>query len=41
MQPTKFIQTKNVLVIMYEEAPTRQVFLDGRPPPKDPNPTWM
>src|SRR5262245_54109731 len=38
---TKFIQTKNVLVIMYEGAPTRQVFLDGRPLPKDPNPTWM
>lgn len=41
MTPTKFIQTKNVLVVLYEEAPTRQVFLDGRPLPKDPNPTWM
>jgi hypothetical protein len=41
MAPVKFIQTKNVLVILYEEAPTRQVFLDGRPLPKDPNPTWM
>lgn len=41
MEPTKFIQTKNVLVILYEGAPTRQVFLDGRPLPKDPNPTWM
>jgi hypothetical protein len=41
MAPVKFIQTKNVLVILYEEAPPRQVFLDGRPLPKDPNPTWM
>jgi hypothetical protein len=41
MEPTKFIQTKNVLVILYEGAPTRQVFLDGRPLPKDPNPAWM
>jgi hypothetical protein len=41
MEPVKFIQTKNVLVILYEGAPTRQVFLDGRPLPKEPNPTWM
>jgi hypothetical protein len=41
MSPIKFIQTKNVLAILYEDAPTRQVFLDGRPPLKDPNPTWM
>jgi hypothetical protein len=30
-----------VLLILYEGAPTRQVFLDGRPLPKEPNPTWM
>ena len=41
MSPVKFIQTKNVLVILYEDQPARQVFLDGRPLPKDPNPTWM
>ena len=41
MEPVKFIQTKNVLVLLYEGAPTRQVFLDGRPLPKDPTPTWM
>ena len=41
MEPTKFVQTKNLLIILYEGAPTRQVFLDGRPLPKDPNPTWM
>jgi len=41
MEPVKFVQTKNLLLILYEGAPTRQVFLDGRPLPKDPNPTWM
>ena len=41
MSPVKFIQAKNVLVILYEGAPTRQVFLDGRPLLTDPNPTWM
>lgn len=41
MAPVKFVQTKNLLVLIYEDAPTRQVFLDGRPLPKDPNPTWM
>ena len=41
MAPVKFIQTRNLLVLLYEDAPTRQVFLDGRPLPKDPNPTWM
>ena len=41
MDPVKFVQTRNLLLILYEEAPTRQVFMDGRPLPKDPNPTWM
>jgi len=41
MQPVKFVQTKNLLLILYEGAPTRQVFLDGRPLPTDPSPTWM
>ena len=41
MDPAKFVQTKNVLLILYEDSPTRQVFLDGRPLPTDPNPTWM
>jgi len=41
MDPVKFVQTKNLLIIMYEGEPTRQVFLDGRPLPKDPNPSWM
>ena len=40
MAPVKFIQTKHVLVILHEGEPPRQVFLDGRPLPKDPNPSW-
>ncbi len=41
MDPVKFVQNKGLLLILYEDAPTRQVFLDGRPLPRDPNPTWM
>jgi hypothetical protein len=41
MEPVKFVQTPGLLLILYEDAPTRQVFLDGRPLPKDPNPSWM
>lgn len=39
--PTKLVQTPSLLVIMDEANPTRQVFLDGRPQPKDPNPSFM
>ena len=41
MEPVKFVQTPGLLLILYEDAPTRQVFLDGRPLPTDPNPSWM
>lgn len=41
MSPVKFVQTSGLLLILYEDAPTRQVFLDGRKLPEDPNPTWM
>ena len=34
MDPIKIVQTKNLLLILYEDTPTRQVFLDGRPLPK-------
>ncbi len=38
----KMVQTRDVLILMYEdeEPGFRQVFLDGRPHPADPNPTW-
>jgi hypothetical protein len=41
--PIKFIQTPGEIVILYEAYNHfRQVFLDGRPLPKDdPQPTWM
>ncbi len=39
---TKFVQTPSLLVILFEDAPGfRQIFLDGRAHPADPNPTWV
>jgi len=38
----KFIQTPGVLVMLYEiNANYRQVFIDGRPLPDDPQPSWQ
>lgn len=40
-QPRKMIQTPQVIVILYEaNAGVRQIFTDGRPLPKDPEPWW-
>jgi hypothetical protein len=41
--PYKLVQTPSLLVMIFEDdIPShRQVFLDGRGHPKDPNPTWM
>lgn len=39
--PARIIQTPAVVAILYEDLSYRQIFLDGRPLPKDPNPTWM
>lgn len=38
----KMVQTPALLILMFEdeEPGFRQIFLDGRPHPKDPNPTW-
>jgi len=41
MAPVKFVQTPGLLLILHEDAPTRQVFMDGRQLPEDPNPAWM
>ena len=39
---TKFVHTPNLLVMLFEDAGGfRQVFLDGRSHPKDPNPSWL
>lgn len=42
LQPRKIIQTRDVVVILYEaSAGVRQIFLDGRPlPDNDPLPWW-
>jgi hypothetical protein len=38
----KFVHTPSLLVILFEDVPGfRQIFLDGRRHPLDPNPTWM
>jgi hypothetical protein len=38
----KIFQTPGLVVILYEYQTTfRQIFIDGRELPKDPNPTWM
>src|SRR5215467_8903640 len=38
---SKIIQTPTLIVILFEDLSYRQIFLDGRQMPKDPNPTWM
>ena len=38
----KVVQTRGLLVQLFEQDPHyRQIFLDGRPHPKDADPTWM
>jgi len=39
--PFKILTLSGLVVILYEDKTTyRQIFMDGRPLPKDPNPTW-
>jgi hypothetical protein len=39
--PWKIIETPGLTVVLYESRTIfRQIFTDGRPFPKDPNPTW-
>ena len=38
----KFVHTDELLVVLLEDVPGfRQVFVDGRSQPEDPNPSWM
>jgi hypothetical protein len=37
----KVVQTPNLLVMLFDGTLYREVFLDGRELPKDPNPDWM
>src|SRR5579862_1798296 len=39
--PDKIVQTPGLLMMLFTDLTYRQVFLDGRPLPKDPNPAWM
>jgi hypothetical protein len=40
--PFKILNTNGEIVILYEALHSyRQIFMDGRQLPKDPNPTWM
>jgi hypothetical protein len=41
MDVGKIIQTPGILMMAFDDLTYRQIFLDGRPLPKDPNPTWM
>jgi hypothetical protein len=38
---SKIIQTPSLIVILFEDLSYRQIFLDGRAMPRDPNPNWM
>jgi hypothetical protein len=39
----RIVQTPSMIVMLYEETPSvpRQIFLDGREPPGDPNRSWL
>jgi hypothetical protein len=37
----KIVQTRDLIVMLSEDLTYRQIFLDGRELPKDPNPAWM
>jgi hypothetical protein len=38
---TKIVQAPTLIVMLYEDLSYRQIFLDGRKLPVDPNPSWM
>jgi hypothetical protein len=38
--PFKIIDTPSEIVLLYEGQRPRQIFLDGRPLPEDPEPSW-
>jgi hypothetical protein len=39
--PKKIVQTPSLIVMLGEDLSYRQIFLDGRPLPSDPNPSFM
>lgn len=41
-EPDKIVQTPGLMVMMFESADAhRQIYTDGRPLPKDPEPAWL
>jgi hypothetical protein len=41
-KPFKILQSRDEVVILYQDYTTfRQIFTDGRPLPKDPQPSWL
>jgi hypothetical protein len=42
LAPFKILQGQSEMMILFEQQdPPRQIYLDGRPLPKDPEPSWM
>ncbi len=41
VSPIRLVQSPVMTVMLYEEGATRQIYSDGRPLPKNPNPSWM
>jgi hypothetical protein len=44
IHPFKFVQSPKLIVMLYETSANstfRQIFMDGRPLPKDPQPNWL
>ena len=39
--PKKIVQTPSLMIVLGEDLTYRQIFLDGRPLPNDPNPSFM
>ena len=39
--PKKIVQTPTLIVVLSEDLSFRQIFMDGRPLPEDPNPSFM
>src|SRR5258708_28005229 len=37
----RFVESPGIMVTFAEGQPQRQIFLDGREHPSDPNPTWL
>lgn len=39
--PARILQTSTEIAVLYEDLTYRQIFMDGRALPQDPNPSWM